>query len=340
MKNRSHPTLSDVAHVAGVGVATASRVINGGTHVSAKTLKKVQDAIKQLGYMPNHAARILKGGRTKTIGLIVPSIADSFFSTCAEAAEEVARVHDSLLIVAVSSNDTEIEMSKLEVLMRHRPDGLLIVPADTCSKKLISFVKQSSIPIVTIDRPLPGCASVLTNNFEAAVSATNHLIEHGHRRILCFGAEPRLYTIRERLRGYRQAMEQAGLTPLIDTAFKGDELSAKLALSANLSGPHGADAIFTLKNSATIATFQALQKLRVSVPAQVALLGFDDFELASTLQPAVSVMRQPIEDIGRHATELLFALLGRMYYSSVSRKKAHPSVVLPNRLMLRASCGC
>ncbi len=176
MQRNSGATLADVADAAGVGVATASRVVNGGVNVSPATLKKVQSAIRRLGYLPNHAARILKGGRTKTIGLLVPSIADSFFAACAEAAEEVARSHDSLLIVAVSKNSPDLEISNLAVLMRHRPDGLMLVPSSSNGRRLRSFVAESGVPVVTLDRPLGSCPAVLTNNFEAARAATRHLL--------------------------------------------------------------------------------------------------------------------------------------------------------------------
>ena len=341
-RNRSHPTLSDVAQAAGVGVATASRAVNGGTNVSARSLKKVEAAIRQLGYQPNHAARILKGGRTKTVGLLVPSIADSFFASCAEAAGVVARLHDSLLIVAVSNNDRATEMGSLAVLMRHRPDGLLLVPSGAGSRQLVSFVRTSAIPIVTIDRPIPGsgCASVLTDNFEAACAATRHLLEHGYRRILCFSGEPDLFTIRERIRGYRQVIEAAGLPLLVDTSWNGDADAAAHLLSRHLAGRQPPDAIFTLKNSATIATFQALRRLRIPVPSGVALLGFDDFELAGTLRPSASVVQQPIVDVGRRAAELLFAQLGRVPHPAGSGKRTRDPLVLASRLVLRNSCGC
>jgi LacI family transcriptional regulator len=341
-KRRQHPTLSDVARVAGVGVGTASRVINGGINVSRETLKKVESAIRQLGYMPNQAARVLKGGRTKTVGLLVPSIADSFFASCAEAAGKVARFHDSLLIVSVTKNQPEAEMISLDVLMRHRPDGLLIVPSDSGSEALASFVRNTAIPIVTFDRPLfgSGCASVITDNFEAARNATFHLLEHGYKRILCFGGEPDLYTIRERLGGYRQAMDDAGLPSLVDASLGDDANLAARALTRHLSGRRPPDAIFTLKNSSTILTLQALQKLKVSIPGRVALLGFDDFDLASTLRPPISVVQQPIEEVGQKAAELLFAQLEHNPGARRSGKLNRDPVVLANRLVLRRSCGC
>src|ERR1019366_3720007 len=117
IKRTAPPTLSEVARKAGVGTTTVSRVINGGERVSPKTLAHVRRVIETLGYMPNQAARILKGQRTKTIGLVVPSIADPFFSSCAEAVQAVARANDSLLIVTVTANDPRTEIDNLSVLI-------------------------------------------------------------------------------------------------------------------------------------------------------------------------------------------------------------------------------
>ena len=340
-KSRPHPTLLEVARLAGVGVGTASRVVNGGVNVSASTMRKVKSAIQQLGYMPNHAARVLKGGRAKTIGLLVPSISDYFFASCAEAAGRIAKSHDSLLIVAVTMNQSGAEMSSLDVLMRHQPDGLLVVPSNPDHKEFARCIRNSTVPVVTFDRPLfgSGCLSVVTDNFEAARNATLHLIGHGYKRILCFSSEPELYTIRERLRGYRQAMEEAGLPALIDTSQDDPALVSRL-LASHLKGRWPPEAVFTLKNSSTSAVVQSLHRLKISVPSRLALLGFDDFELAATLHPSISVVQQPIEDVGRKAAELLFNQLERHQASRSSSKMKSEPVVLANRLVLRRSCGC
>jgi LacI family transcriptional regulator len=340
MKTSSQPTLADVARSAGVGVATASRVVNGGAKVSQAAIKRVEAAVQQLGYLPNHAARILRGGRTKTIGLLVPSIADSFFSTCAKAADEVARRHDCLLIVAVSGNNAVLEMNSLRVLMRHQPDGLLIVPAQGDSKSLAAFVRSSGVPTVAFDRPIPGCPTVLTDNQQAFAAATQHLVEHGRKRILCYGGEPDLFTIQARLRGYQEAMQQARLAPLVDTTFDGEVETTQRTLAAHLNSREPPDAIITLKNSVTTVTFQALQRLRISVPLKLALLGFDDFELASTLRPAISVVQQPIELVGRTAAKLLFSQLAREQTAQRKRFPRFDPTVLTSSLILRSSCGC
>ena len=342
-KQSSHSTLTDVARAAGVGTTTVSRVINGGERVSQKTLARVQAVIEELGYQPSQAARILRGEQTKTIGLIVPSIADSFFSTVAEVAQEIARAHDSLLIVTVSNNDPSVELENLNVLIRHRTDGLLLAPARSENRSLANMLDKLSIPTVTLDRPLYDSAvpSVVSDNYNGAKAATQHLIMHGCKRILCLGGETGLYTIKERIRGYKEAVKQAGLDAIIDTSIR-DYKSAESAIESHFCSSNPPDAVFALKNLATIYACEVFQKLNINVPKKVALIGFDDFELASTLRPSISVVRQPIEDVGRIATELLFDQLMNDRRGTLSHGgKAKPQhIKLENQLVLRNSCGC
>jgi LacI family transcriptional regulator len=342
-KQSSHSTLTDVARAAGVGTTTVSRVINGGERVSQETLARVQAVIEELGYQPNQAARILRGEQTKTIGLIVPSIADSFFATVAEVAQQIARAHDSLLIVTVSNNDPSVELENLNVLIRHRTDGLLLAPAHSENRSLANMLDKLSIPSVTFDRPLYDSAvpSVVSNNYMGAKAATEHLIMHGCKRILCLGGETSLYTIKERIRGYKKAIKQAGLNAIIDTSIK-DYKSAESAIESHFCSSNPPDAVFALKNLATIYACEVFQKLNINVPKKVALIGFDDFELASTLRPSISVVRQPTEDVGRIATELLFDQLMNYRRGTLSHGgKAKPQhIKLENQLVPRNSCGC
>jgi LacI family transcriptional regulator len=341
-KTSRHPTLSEVARLAGVGTTTVSRVINGGQRVDPKTLARVRRVIDKLGYMPNQAARILRGGRTRTIGLLIPSIADPFFSSCAEAAQAIVRANDSLLIVTTTQNDPHAELENVNVLMRHRTDGLIITPSNSENQALREMVQRLGVPVVAMDRPLSGAAipSVVADNFTGAMMAMRHLIEHGRRRIACLTGEATLYTIRERIRGYRKAVEAAGLPCLLDTSIR-DYKSAEYAVESLLAGPEPPDALFTLKNSTTIHVFEALQKLNVPIPASVALLGYDDFELASTVRPSISVIQQPVEEIGRITAELLFEeLLHQSRGDRPSKPRPARKVQLETRLIRRASCGC
>ena len=298
--------------------------------------------IDALGYRPNQAARVLKGDRTRTIGLVIPSLADPFFSSCAEAAQAVARANDSLLIVTATQNDPHTEIENVNVLISHRVDGLLIAPANSRSQALCDLVNRLSIPVVSIDRPIlnSNISSVVTDNFKGARTATQHLIEHGYERIVCMTGESTLFTIQERIRGYRAAVGSAGLTCTINTSIK-DYRSAEYAIESLLAGPNRPDALFTLKNSTTIYAFEVLQKLNISMPKPIALLGFDDFELATTLRPSVSVVQQPVEDIGRIAAELLFEkFLGPLSGGTTARTTRPRRVLLETQLIRRSSCGC
>jgi len=273
---------------------------------------------------------------------VIPSIADPFFSSCAEAAQAVAQANDSLLIVTASHNDPHTELENLNILISHRVDGLIVAPANSQSEGLRDLLKRLSLPVVAVDRPVADSmiAAVVSDNFKGARFATQHLIEHGHKRIVCLTGESTLFTIHERIRGYRAAMEAAGMPATLNTSIK-DYRSAEYAIQSLLSGPNPPDALFTLKNSTTIYAFEVLQKLNVQVPKTIALLGFDDFELASTVRPSISVIQQPVEEIGRVAAELLFEqLLGKRAAHPQPRLKRPRIVTLETRLIQRNSCGC
>ncbi|HXS75875.1 MAG TPA: LacI family DNA-binding transcriptional regulator [Terracidiphilus sp.] len=343
MKKRgTPPTVSEVARAAGVGTTTVSRVINGGDRVSPKTLGHVRRVIEAMGYRPNQAARVLKGHRTKTIGLVIPSIADPFFSSCAESAQAVAQANDSLLIVTASHNDPHTELENLNILISHRVDGLIFAPANSQSEGLRDLLKRLSLPVIAIDRPVSDTlvSAVVSDNFKGARFATQHLVEHGYKRIVCLTGESTLFTIQERIRGYRAGMEAAGMAATLNTSVK-DYRSAEYAIESMLSGANPPDALFTLKNSTTIYAFEVLQKLNVAIPKTIALLGFDDFELASTVRPSISVVQQPVEEIGRVAAELLFEqLLGKRGSYPQPKGRRTRQITLETRLIQRNSCGC
>lgn len=293
-KHNKHPTLSDVARRAGVGTTTVSRVINGGSRVDPETLAHVRSVIEAVGYVPNNAARVLTGARTKIIGFVAPRTVDPFFASCAEVIESIARAHDSLLIVTTTQNDVDKEMASVDVLLRHRVEGLIIAPASPDSEQLLALLKRTTIPVIALDRPIgrSNISYVVADNCMGARVATRHLIEHGYERIACLTGEDTLYTIRERLRGYREAMNAAGLIPRTITSVV-DQASAAAAVDQLFASAKRPQALLTLKNKTTIDTYVALQERNISVPGSVAILGYDDFELAATLRPSVTVVQQP-----------------------------------------------
>ncbi|HEY4356160.1 MAG TPA: LacI family DNA-binding transcriptional regulator [Acidobacteriaceae bacterium] len=329
-KTRSVPALMDVARQAGVGAATVSRVINGGHNVSSRTLAAVQKAIEDLGYHPNQAARSLKGARTKTIGLVVPSVADPFFSAAAAAIQEVARARGSLVLLAASDNLPAREQEQILSLIQRRIDGLILAPSDAAE---ISMFKHANFPVVCFDRPFPAhdFPTVLSDNYGGARAATEHLVQAGRKRILCLSGDHQLFTSKRRVKGYRDVIRSAGLPYLAELNVQ-DYESAAAALQPYLRGPERIDAIFSIKNEITVNAYKILRKAKLAVPKTIALVGYDDFELADTLDPPICVVRQPIVGIARRAAELVFEALDS---GGVQTK----TINLKVELVHRESCG-
>ncbi|NYF78892.1 LacI family DNA-binding transcriptional regulator [Granulicella arctica] len=332
------PKLSDVARLAGVGNATVSRVLNGRLNVSEDKIRRVKQAISELKYSPNRIARSLKGAASGMIGMIVPSISDMFFSQCAEAVENVARENGSLLIVMASHDDPLIEFENLQLLLLHRIDGLILSSARTQNAKLYKELSGLTVPVVGLDRPLQkaNLPSVISENCGGAKAATEHLLSHGYRKVLCIHVKPELYPIRERLHGYTQAMHEAGLEPILHKVESAAD--AEACLREHVDSTKSTIAVFAANNLAARFTWEALRMLHLAIPSQVAMLCFDDFDLADSLTPPMSVVQQIVDDLGRNAAELLFRRMqGRA--RGITQTNSDP-LSLPTRLIIRESCGC
>lgn len=317
-----------------MGSTTVSRVINGGERVGSEMLAHVQRVMQELGYQPNQAARALKSARSKTIGLIVPSIIDPFFATFAAVAEQVARQQDYALLLLTSGDRAERGTEDLQILERHRVDGVLLVPPRTGSKALLEKLTQLGAPVIAFDRPLVGrsCSRILCDNFQAAATATRHLIDHGRRRFLLLGGDPRLYTIQQRLEGARKVITDAGLQHFVEMEAASYEV-AEAAINRHLKQKGGIDAIFALYNQAAIRAYEVLQNRNIPVPERISLIGFDDFSLASTLRPSITVVSQAIEEMAQVATRLLLQ-------SMAGEITAPQHIEIAAQLILRQSCGC
>ena len=225
-------TLEDVAKAAGVGPMTVSRTINGHPYVAEETAKKVRAAIRQLDYRPNHAARMLTGQLSRSIGLIVPDLADPFFSVVSHAVQETARESGYLVWLAASNDDLSIEAAQVEQMTHHPVDGILLVPVDSRDRYL-KAVASGTTPVVTIDRPIEVATtdSVEVENRAGARMAVEHLIGHGYRKITCVATNSHLRTIKERIAGYEECLRQARL-PRAKVLQLSSLVEAKTDLSA------------------------------------------------------------------------------------------------------------
>ncbi|WP_420538146.1 LacI family DNA-binding transcriptional regulator [Nonomuraea pusilla] len=317
------PTMKDVASAAGVALKTVSRVVNDEPGVHPDTAERVRAAIERLGYSRNESARVLRSGRTATIGLVIEDVADPFYSGLSRAVEDVAIEHGCLLMSGSSGEQPGRERELVLAFCTRRVDGLIVVPAGDDHAYLQPEL-ETGTPVVFADRP-PGPGldvdTVLAANADGAAIAVRHLLGHGHRRIAFLGDQPTIYTAAERLRGYREA-----LGPLFDerlVAMRGaapGPVREELARLAALDDPP--TALFTGNGRLTVTVLRALPgrqghdgpyeagRWRLPGGRPVALVGFDDFELADLLAPGVTVVAQDPAGMGRAAAELLFRRLG------------------------------
>jgi LacI family transcriptional regulator len=328
--------MNDVARIAGVGTVTVSRVLNGAAHVSDETAARVYRAIDKLGYRPNEMARALRGLKSRTIGIIVPYLFDPFFATLAHSVSLVARENKYSVILATSNENAETEHEEAQLMLQRHVEGLVVTPVDVAHSKL-SRPDFEKTHIVMVDRPVqnPRFDSVVVQNQSGTKRAIEHLIQiHGHKRIAFLGLERHVYTINARYMGYRRAMQSAGLVP---EPFFGCSTSdtARELVASLLREKSPPTAFFGSNNLTTRFLLQALLELGVRIPEEVALVGFDDFELAEVLHPTLTVVRQPSQELGRVAAAMLFDRLKRDELPQIGNR-----VMLPVELVLRRSCGC
>ncbi|WP_323449125.1 LacI family DNA-binding transcriptional regulator [Streptomyces yaizuensis] len=298
--------MKDVAARAGVGLKTVSRVVNGEPGVTPDTERRVQEAIEALGFRRNDSARVLRKGRTASIGLVLEDLADPFYGPLSRAVEEVARAHGALLINGSSAEDPEREQELALALCARRVDGLIVIPAGDDHRYLEPEIR-AGVATVFVDRPAGriDADTVLSDSFGGARDGVAHLIAHGHRRIGFVGDQPRIHTAVERLRGYRAAMADAGL-PVADAWVSLGSTAperVRAAVAGMVGGPEPVTALLAGNNRVTVTAVRVLAETR----EPVALVGFDDLDLADLL--GITVIAQDAAALGRTAAERLFRRL-------------------------------
>jgi LacI family transcriptional regulator len=280
-------------------------------------------------------ARALRGQRSHSIGLIIPYLYDPFFASCAHAVTEVAREHGYTVLMTTSDEDPEVEFSEAARMLQRYVEGLIIIPANRGQTR-INRELLGRIPLVAFDRPVAETAfdSVLVENQSGARRMTHHLVEHGHKHIVFMGLSRNLYTIDARYRGYQKAMQEAGLQA--ESCFRCTTPEAtRAAIEAHLRSPHPPTAYFTSNTLVSTFVFSVLLSMGMNIPGDVAMAGFDDFALANTLSPPLTVVRQPDQEMGKTAARQLFQRL-----TSHTPQPLGVRTVLPVSLVLRQSCGC
>ena len=300
-------TIYDVARLAGVSIATTSKVLNNKGFVSAKLTQRVLSAIEALDYHPDAVARSLKTRETRTIGIVIPDITNPFFTDVIRGIENEARLQGYSLIFCDSNEDPSLEQANLTRLISRRVDGILLATTDANATP--DGISRRRFPLVYFDRISPGFSgfAVVTDNLGAARDATRHLIGLGHQRIAIITGHLNLSNGLDRLEGFRKALQLACL-PLRDEYLqRGDfQLESGYSCGRKLFQLHvPPTAIFCCNNQMTLGLMRALGELEVACPGRVSVLGFDDFDWAANFSPRLTTVAQPTREMGRQAVQML-----------------------------------
>ncbi|MFF2325560.1 MULTISPECIES: LacI family DNA-binding transcriptional regulator [unclassified Streptomyces] len=337
VRSGGRPTLEEVAARAGVGRGTASRVINGSPRVSAHTREAVEAAVAELGYVPNRAARALAGNRTDAIALVVPEpetrfFAEPYFSDIVRGVGAALADTDMQLLLTLVGNDRE-RRRLAQYLTAHRVDGVLLVSVHA-DDPLPDLLEQLGMPAVmsgrrSVSEPL---ASVDSDNFEGARAAVGHLVSRGRRAIATITGRLDVYGAQRRLDGYRKGVLAAGLEPDERLIASGDftEEGGARAMRELLARRPDIDAVFAASDVMAVGARQVLREAGRRIPDDVALIGFDDSVVARHMDPALTSVRQPIEEMGR--------MMARVLLQEIAEEnEERPQIVLPTELIVRDS---
>lgn len=329
-------TMGDVARIAGVSASTVSHVLNGTRKVNTATRLRVEAAIEETGYRRNVVARSLAAGRTHTVGLSISALTNPYFASLVHAVERALSEAGYVLIVGDSHDDVGSEKRVADSLLDRKVDGMIVAPAAGSERVTIPEITRTGTPLVLIDRGIDiGCDQVGPENFSAARSLTEHLIELGHHRIAVVRGLAGISSTTERFDGYRTALADHGIA--VDAALVLDGESntdvAEREVSSLMSSANRPTALVSLNNAMTIGSLKAVRALGLSIPSDLAFVCYDDFEWSNLFEPRLSAAAQDVETIGAMAVELLLRRIQ-------GEEFAPQQIRIPTTFHHRNSCGC
>jgi LacI family transcriptional regulator len=330
-------TLKRIADQLGVSVTTVSRSLGGQARryrISRKTEQTVQELARSLGFSPNYLARGLRLRKTATIGLVIPDVSNPFFADIARQIAIGARDYRYSVIVCDSQETEELEIESLALLRGRGVEGIVLCPVGRSAEHLAEF-QDGDPPIVLADRYFPGLrlAYVASDNFAGARDATAHLIQNGHRRIVCLQGSVGTSPNEDRVRGYRDALRTNGL-PLDEALIVGDsfgEQSGYIAMKLLLKKTTGFTAVLALSNLISLGAIRALSEEKIGIPADVSIISFDDQPYSAYLAAPMTTVAQRSSEMGKIAMKLLFDRIRS------PQQAVEGGILLPTSLIVRGS---
>lgn len=326
-------TLVSIAERAECSISTVSRVLSGNAakyRISQRTVERVMEEVKRCNYTPSLLAKGLRTNRTDTIGLLIPNIENSFFARAAGVIIREARSYNYKVVVVDTQEDERNEQDGLSALLARRVDGIIAAPCGN-DATLFAGVQHGGMPLVLIDRYLPDAEElsyVTTDNYRGAVMATEYLLENGHRRIACIQGTPHSMPVRDRVRGFADTLQSRGLGDRI--AISGEDFSVQngyLETKLALTQPERPTAIFALSNLILLGVVKAVHESGLRIPDDISVVSFDDNMLFNYLDPAITCIGQPTDEIGTLAVKLLIRAI-REPGTATSHLHLPPSLIV------------
>jgi LacI family transcriptional regulator len=326
-------SIKDVAKEAGVSIATVSRVLNDVDVVNEETKKKVQDAIKKLGYRPNIVARSLKTQRTKTVGILIPDISSQLYPEIVRGTEDVANIYDYNIILCNSDSDLEKEKEYLRVLKEKMVDGLLYM-SSSLEPEIVSLIKELELATVLVEttdkeKTFP---SVSIDNREAGYDAVSYLLNKGNTKIAYVGVhKDAVNAAAARYFGYEDALKEKGIAIDENLIYFG-EVKAKEGYEGikTILEKTEIDAVFCASDELAMGAINGLRDKGISVPEEVDVIGFDDIYTASLFYPKLTTVAQPMYDMGSVGMRMLIKLINK-------KELEEKTYILPYELIERDS---
>lgn len=330
-------SMKDIANKVGVSTALVSYVLNGlekEKRVGPELAEKIRQAAKELKYTPNQIARSLRKGTTNTLGLIVADISNPFFGQLARIIEDEAANYGYTVVFGSSDENCDKSSDLIDTLLNRQVDGLIITPTEGNANKIKSLVERD-VPLVLIDRYMPEVSTnyVVLDNFNATYSATNCFIDKGYKNITLISYKSGMVHMQERIRGYKEAMIDSGLSKEIqvkEVRYSHVEKDVDTIMSELITKKQ-TEAILFVTNALSINGLYAIRKNEVKIPEELAVIGFDGHEVFDFFQPPLSYIQQPLNDMGKESIKVLIDQI------KGAKKTVH--IELKHKLIARASCG-
>lgn len=305
-------SIKDVAKLAGVSIATVSRVLNNVDVVNDDTKKKVQDAIQALNYRPNIVARSLKTQKTKTIGILIPDISNQFYPEVVRGAEDVANIYDYNIILCNSDTDLDKEKEYIKVLKEKMVDGMLYMSSQL-DPEILDLIDELELKTVLVETKAPGKKhpSVTIDNRKAAYDATKYLIDKGNKRIAYIGMKKdRKNAVAKRYEGYEKALKDNDIELDPDLLYYGDLKAPAGYKGINVILENGSiDAVFCASDEIAMGAINALRDKGIKCPEEVDVIGFNDIYEASIFYPKITTVAQPMYDMGSVGMRMLIKII-------------------------------